>query len=157
MKGTYALAIEIEKDINLQIGRLGRFKFPAGFYLYIGSAQNNLEKRIQRHLRKEKKLFWHIDYLLNSPQVKARRIWARKGRWECSLAKKMILDKRFRIPIPGFGSTDCRCKAHLFLNLKEESEAEFLHQNNFSLLDCSLKSDKFQGKEEISKVKPDGS
>jgi len=144
MKGTYALVIEIERDINVQICRLGKFRFPAGSCLYIGSGQNNLGKRIQRHLRKEKKLFWHIDYLLNSPQAKIKKVWVREGRWECGLAEKMALDKRFRIPIPGFGSSDCRCKAHLFLILKPGGETEFLHQNNFSLLDRDIESDKFQ-------------
>lgn len=141
MRGTYALVVEIERDVDLQIGRLGKFRFPAGSYLYIGSGKNSLEKRVKRHLGKEKKLFWHIDYLLNSPRVKIKKVWVREGGWECHLAGKMALDKEFRIPIPGFGSSDCRCKAHLFLILNPEGEAQFLHQNDFSLVDWNIESD----------------
>jgi Uri superfamily endonuclease len=66
MKGTYALIIELASDERISVGKLGKINFKKGYYLYVGSGQNSLEARIARHLRKRKKKFWHIDYLLAS-------------------------------------------------------------------------------------------
>ena len=66
MKGSYLLLIELKDKETIQIGKLGKIDFMKGFYVYIGSAINGLEQRINRHLRKEKKLHWHIDFLLKS-------------------------------------------------------------------------------------------
>ena len=146
MRRTYVLVIEVKKKINIQIGKLGKFKLPGGWYLYIGSGENSLEKRIKRHLKKEKKLFWHIDYLLNNPQARVKKVWAKEGGWECSLAGKMASDKIFRTPVPKFGSSDCRCKTHLFLILKPGKEADLFRQNNFFLFDLGVESGKFPEK-----------
>ena len=67
---SYQLLIKVTKDIDLKVGKLGRFIFPVGSYVYTGSAKTNIDKRIERHLSKEKKLHWHIDYLLNNDAVK---------------------------------------------------------------------------------------
>lgn len=134
MRGTYALVIEIKREASILIGKLGKFKFPAGYYIYIGSGQNSLKKRVHRHLSKEKRLFWHIDYLLNHPEVKVKRVWIREGgKWECRLARKIAVDKGFKMLVPKFGASDCRCKTHLFLVLKPGKENDLLSQNNFSL------------------------
>ena len=37
-KGTYILTLSLETKQNIQIGKLGRFKFPSGYYVYVGSA-----------------------------------------------------------------------------------------------------------------------
>ena len=63
MKGSYALVIRLNRTEQLTVGRLGEFDFPAGCYLYFGSALNGLESRVSRHLRRDKKLHWHVDYL----------------------------------------------------------------------------------------------
>ena len=63
---TYQLFIDVQQPVTLAIGKLGSFDFPAGHYIYTGSAKRNIEARIARHLAKDKKLRWHIDYLLNS-------------------------------------------------------------------------------------------
>jgi Uri superfamily endonuclease len=62
-KGIYILVVSVSKDINVNVGALGSVNFEKDLYAYVGSAQNNLEKRIERHLRKTKQKFWHIDYL----------------------------------------------------------------------------------------------
>ena len=66
---SYQLFINVAKEIDLIIGKLGRFIFPVGSYVYTGSAKTNLDKRIERHLSKKKNLHWHIDYLLNNDAV----------------------------------------------------------------------------------------
>ncbi|MCP4265694.1 MAG: DUF123 domain-containing protein, partial [Candidatus Brocadiaceae bacterium] len=57
--GIYALIIRLSKKKEIEIGRLGTFVFPKGYYVYTGSAQNGLEKRINRHYSSEKKFHWH--------------------------------------------------------------------------------------------------
>ena len=107
---SYQLFIIITKEIELKVGKLGKFIFPIGSYVYTGSAKKNIDKRIERHLSKKKNLHWHIDYLLNSDAVQIINI--KKSRMtECSLNKKT----KGTIIINGFGSSDCNlcCKSHL--------------------------------------------
>jgi Uri superfamily endonuclease len=49
-RGICGLAISVSKGIQLNIGALSRISFEKGTYVYVGSAQNNLEKRVDRHL-----------------------------------------------------------------------------------------------------------
>lgn len=113
LKGIYLLEIDVGKHITVKVGALGKIDFPKGTYAYVGSAQNGLESRIRRHLRKEKKKHWHVDYLLGNPDVKIKRIWiANMGKnGECDTAR--LLAKHFQ-GIPNFGSSDCSCSSHLF-------------------------------------------
>ena len=69
VKGIYILLVRIKNDSNVMVGALGARKFRKGLYAYVGSAQNSLEKRIERHFRSKKKKHWHIDYLLASESV----------------------------------------------------------------------------------------
>ncbi len=66
---TYQLTIHLKNKVTLTIGKLGTFEFPAGHYIYTGSAKKNIEARINRHLSQQKSLKWHIDYLLDSQQA----------------------------------------------------------------------------------------
>ncbi|MDJ0762222.1 MAG: GIY-YIG nuclease family protein [Myxococcota bacterium] len=107
---TYALHISVAQQIAIQIGKLGRFSFPPGHYVYVGSAKRNMDARIARHKSSKKKLRWHIDYLLNSPHAKiVEVILSEKG--ECELNQSIKGD----VIVKGFGSSDCqsRCKSHL--------------------------------------------
>ena len=54
MKGIYVLLVSIAKNISVRVGGLGDKSFQEGLYTYVGSAQNNLEKRVERHLRRVK-------------------------------------------------------------------------------------------------------
>ena len=53
--GTYALLLALGKEATITVGKLGTFLFPAGYYLYIGSARGGLLHRVRRHLQQEKK------------------------------------------------------------------------------------------------------
>ena len=79
LNGIYALEIDLCKDVNIRVGALGNVQFKEGCYVYIGSAQRNLEKRVQRHLRKEKKLFWHVDYFLSDESAKIAKVLFRRA------------------------------------------------------------------------------
>ena len=113
-KGDYVLVVEVRKAKKILIGSLGKIEFKRGLYLYVGSAQNGLEQRIERHLRNEKKIFWHIDYLLSNPSVQIREVWIKEGKkGECKLARNFLKNKDLKV-IKGFGSSDCSCPGHLF-------------------------------------------
>jgi Uri superfamily endonuclease len=93
---------------------LGDLFFNKGIYAYVGSAQSNFYHRIKRHLRKEKKLFWHIDYLLDNNKTRILKIFFKQGvkTEECNLARLISGKGSY---ILRFGSSDCKCKSHLFL------------------------------------------
>jgi Uri superfamily endonuclease len=119
MKGIYLLIIDVKKDIKRKIGKLGEVKFEKGEYIYVGSAQNGIEKRIERHLKKKKKNFWHIDYLLTSGDVSINKIFYKEvnKEEECKTAEELSKTSE---PVAKFGCSDCDCKSHLFkINLSE--------------------------------------
>jgi len=113
MKGVYILLIKIGKSTKKRIGALGKIDFDKGSYAYVGSAQNNLEKRVARHMSKNKKMRWHIDYLLDNSSSKVIKVFYKKAgkAEECRIAK--ILSKT-EDPVAGFGCSDCKCGSHLF-------------------------------------------
>ena len=107
---TYQLKIEIAHPVTVTVGRLGKFLFPAGRYVYTGSAKRNFEARIARHMRTEKILRWHIDWLLAAPGVGITGV-RRSIKDECVLNQSI----RGSVVAPGFGASDCRegCGSHL--------------------------------------------
>ena len=113
MKGVYVLLINVGKNLQLKIGSLGKMNFDKGKYAYVGSAQNNLEKRIERHMSKNKKKFWHIDYLLDNKSTKIVDTFYKKSgkSEECRIADKL---GKTELPVLKFGCSDCNCKSHLF-------------------------------------------
>jgi Uri superfamily endonuclease len=116
MNGVYVLIIESHADMELEIGKLGRIPFKKGFYAYVGSALRGLEQRIGRHRRHvgdNKKLHWHIDYLLASPAVELIEVICAETeeRKECEIA--VTLNQWFE-SIQKFGCSDCSCTSHLF-------------------------------------------
>ncbi len=122
MKGSYVLLIELKKKKKIKIGALGKLKFRKGFYTYIGSAMNNLEKRVARHLRKNKKLHWHIDYFLQKAEIEEVYLRESNKREECKIAREFSL----KFPsVKNFGCSDCKCESHLFYaeNLEEVRNA----------------------------------
>jgi Uri superfamily endonuclease len=123
MKGIYVLIISVTRNTRIEIGARGIVAFERGTYAYVGSAQNNMEKRLARHLKNTKKKFWHIDYLLTSPETAVRRIFT----CEAGKAEECRLADLLRIggsAVTGFGSSDCKCKSHLF----KISSYEFLRE-----------------------------
>jgi Uri superfamily endonuclease len=107
------LIIQVDENVDVNVGVLGKLTFEKGLYAYVGSAQANLEQRIKRHLGKEKRLFWHIDYLLNDSATRIVKVLYKQAdkTEECEIAK--VIGERGE-PIGGFGCSDCNCKSHLF-------------------------------------------
>ena len=107
---SYQLRFILKQTLVIEIGKLGRFKFPAGEYVYTGSAKRNIDARISRHLSKRKKLRWHIDYLLAASHAKIIRVDVFDIE-ECVVNK----DAEGQILVLRFGATDCKngCGSHL--------------------------------------------
>jgi Uri superfamily endonuclease len=87
-----------------------------GWYAYAGSAfgPGGLRARLARHLRGGSKRHWHIDYL--RPHAPIYEIWYSPKTQNCEHRWAAALGHitGAQIPLPGFGSSDCRCAAHLF-------------------------------------------
>ena len=113
MSGHYLIALHLARTRTLAIGALGPVQLAAGDYVYVGSAQRGLAARIDRHRRIGKAMHWHVDYLRDATRwIEARRLEGARGR-ECRLARRVeVLPGAERID--GFGSSDCRCKGHLY-------------------------------------------
>ncbi|HIH88761.1 TPA: GIY-YIG nuclease family protein [Candidatus Bathyarchaeota archaeon] len=116
-RGSYCLCINVEKDKRIKVGALGRIDFPAGRYVYVGSALNSLIPRLGRHLRTSRGegrvTHWHIDYLLREPGVEIGAIYATDWvvRMECEIAEKIAERGE---AVSHFGCSDCTCKSHLY-------------------------------------------
>lgn len=115
MRGIYLLLISVEKEIEVEVGALGKVNFNPGYYTYVGSAQKNLDARVERHLSNNKKKFWHIDYLLDNKNVEVVDVFYKEAgkEEECKTARE--LENRFP-SVKGFGCSDCNCRSHLFRN-----------------------------------------
>ena len=111
--GTYALLLYLPARTPLKAGGLEPHAFVRGWYLYVGSAQGpgGVAARIGHHLRSHHPPRWHLDYL--RPWSRPRGAWAgpcaREHQWAALLGR--LPGAQF--PVVGFGSSDCRCPAHL--------------------------------------------
>jgi Uri superfamily endonuclease len=111
--GVYQLHLRLSQAARVRVGKLGTFFFPAGRYVYTGSALGGLERRLSRHRRSEKKLHWHIDYLLCVAQIEEVTTWPASERRECEVNRSALEQPGARVIARGFGSSDCRCPTHL--------------------------------------------
>jgi sugar fermentation stimulation protein A len=110
--GSYLLILESKNSNVLSVGSLGHLHFTRGYYVYVGSAMKGLSGRLRRHRLQNKRVRWHIDYLL--PHVSAiKQLPIRSTfRLECLVSSEMA-----RIAqgcVRGFGCTDCSCSSHLY-------------------------------------------
>ena len=130
MKGIYVLIIELKKARGIAVGKRGDvLRFRAGFYGYIGSALNGLENRLKRHLRAEKKVNWHIDYLLEKAAIYGIIYAQTTEKKECALAREM--SSRL-LTIQGFGCSDLNA----FIALQQDVPQTF---------QCFVSPDRSQG------------
>lgn len=112
-KGVYQLHLRLDKPKRIRVGKLGVFTFPAGRYIYTGSAMNGLIGRLRRHLKKRKKLHWHIDYLLRHAKIETIFVLETGERVECQLNSLTLSLPNAKVVVKGFGCSDCRCSSHL--------------------------------------------
>jgi Uri superfamily endonuclease len=131
LKGIYCLIISLEDSVCIRIGKIGRRPFKKGTYIYVGSATGigptSLEGRIKRHLKKNKRCYWHIDYFLNTDKALIKYAIFSKADaiFECNMAESIEKYLEIEYPAKGFGSSDCGCFAHIF-RIKRKSEIYIL-------------------------------
>ncbi len=111
-RGVYIAVFFLRSNRHITIGRLGRLFFERGLYFYVGSAQRNLQARLARHGRRRKARRWHIDYLAANSVMIGALVVLRGKQLECQMARS--LSEEYVCPHKGFGSSDCRCRSHLF-------------------------------------------
>ncbi len=124
-KGIYILELFADKDFIISAKKFIGVTFPKGYYYYIGSAQKNLKSRIERHLRKEKIIHWHIDHLTTHKSINITNTFiipkAEKN-IEAEIANNFVDYFDAQIVVNGFGNSDTKeTKTHLFYR---ESEIE---------------------------------
>ncbi|PVX26802.1 MAG: DUF123 domain-containing protein [Candidatus Bathyarchaeum sp.] len=131
--GVYILMLFLSKEVELTIGKLGKQRFSRGYYMYTGSAlgkgATSLKHRIARHLRKEKRLFWHIDYFLADENVSVEAVIVAQTskRLECNVNSHIKNMSAAKVLVNGFGASDCakNCGSHL-LYFPEIEDADCL-------------------------------
>jgi len=114
--GTYALILRLGRDQAVSIGRLNSVDFPAGFYIYIGSAfgPGGLKARLGRHITRRKRSRWHIDYLRRFAEPVEIWYTLHPEKAECLWSEVIRQTRQARVPCTGFGASDCWCITHLF-------------------------------------------
>ena len=121
---TYQLTIALPRTVRLSVGRLGSFDFPAGRYVYTGSALRGIEARVRRHLSRAKRAHWHIDYLRTAPGARIVGV-SLFGGGECARNRRTPGG----IVAPGFGASDCAagCGSHLkYIGAANESHEDVI-------------------------------
>ena len=122
--GTYAIHLRVAESVSCVVGALGRHTFPAGDYIYVGSAwgPGGLAARVGRHLRGSGKRHWHIDYL--RPYAHPVEVWlAPQVRSECAWAQALLAQPAAQVIVPRFGASDCTCATHLIYGVEAVAES----------------------------------
>jgi Uri superfamily endonuclease len=108
MYTTYILVLEKRTSSPVAFKKEAIF-MRRGVYMYVGSAKRGMQARLARHLRREKKLFWHIDYVTSCPDVAVKAIFLSPSQ-ECATLREisdlgLLFGRRL-------GASDCVCLSH---------------------------------------------
>ncbi|QDA31556.1 DUF123 domain-containing protein [Thermococcus indicus] len=110
MRGSYLLVILLENDKTIKTkGR--EFHLRKGHYVYVGSAMNSLEKRVARHFSENKRLHWHIDFLLKEAELLRAYLIPSEERLEEKLSLEVA---KYGEPVEGFGAGDVMVSTNLY-------------------------------------------
>ena len=112
-KGAYLLLLRLDAPLDLRLLH-SEIRLCSGYYVYAGNAYGSggIGARLRRHLRRDKRLHRHIDRLTGIAD--AIHAFAVPDGHECVIVAQLLATGRFDVPVPGFGSSDCRhCEAHL--------------------------------------------
>jgi Uri superfamily endonuclease len=103
--------LRLSEQKTIEVGALGPIDFKPGVYVYVGSAMNNVEKRIERHFSDVENLHWHIDYFSAEANPAGYFVLPEGSDFECFLADAVT---GLGEPVESFGASDCRCNTHLY-------------------------------------------
>jgi len=122
-KGFYILILELESGRTIKADLLPAKYFQSGFYLYVRQAKSRLNRRIARHLRDRKKIFWHIHYFASKASI--RDVWTKADYLDkCTMVLGILrLVKKARINHVKlkFRASDRECCSHLIYLDKENN------------------------------------
>ena len=119
MKGTYTIVVRCKDTSYSTFGKLGRARLRKGYYLYTGSALGrgavSLERRLERHMRPQKRLRWHVDYLTSRPDcyVTGAMYVIADDRLECKVNSSLSKELNVSPVLLKIGASDCKCNGHL--------------------------------------------
>jgi Uri superfamily endonuclease len=125
--GTSALILPCSTKVRVHIGRLGTLWLQPGHYVYLGSAlgPGGLRARIAHHQEQSLRPHWHIDYLRAHTQIHC--VWfsydARRREHQWAGAIQALSGAK--IPLFGFGASDCNCQSHLYFFKRCPSRSSF--------------------------------
>ncbi|MEM3399796.1 MAG: GIY-YIG nuclease family protein [Candidatus Micrarchaeia archaeon] len=113
MAGTYLLYLLVNESKTIMIGRQ-KTNFQPGLYVYVGYAPNDLEKRIDRHLKMKRRKHWPIDFLIENAEVVGVKTFENVKAGACDFVKKLAEVSEGHVP--GFDCPDCECEceSHLY-------------------------------------------
>ena len=132
--GVYILVFHLAKATSITFDRKGtRHKFPAGWYLYVGSAcgVGGLHRRLARHQRRiadGKNMHWNVDYFREHALLS--ELWYFETddcRFEHHWAQTVTDQMGATVPVRKFGASDCKahCPSHFFHLSERPSTAVF--------------------------------
>jgi len=112
-RGTYLLVLENRSIKWIDVGKLGQIRFNKGYYVYVGSGMNGVDRRVARHYRDRKSFHWHIDYITPSHMPITGSYTIRRS---LNLEEEIAMrcEKISHGSIDGFGSSDSSRRSHLF-------------------------------------------
>jgi len=103
------LLLVCSRRLELRVGSLGVLRFEPGLYAYVGSASRGVIPRLRRHMSREKRLRWHIDYL-TAGGAEPLGAAVLVGASEQEVAEEVV---NAGDPVPGFGASDSKLGSHL--------------------------------------------
>jgi len=119
LKGTYTIVVRCKDTGYSTFGKLGTARLQRGYYLYTGSALGrgavSLERRLERHCRRRKRVRWHIDYLTSRPNcyVTGAVYVVSDTRLECKVNSSLSKELHVSPVLLKIGASDCNCNGHL--------------------------------------------
>lgn len=123
-EGSYLLLLHLPRKKKIKMGKLGERVLQGGYYIYIGSAQQNLTRKINGHRREKKNPQEPIDYLSSHARIYRDLPIRTADDLECTLAEEI---RKIALEIPSFGSSDCSCSSHLFWTEKNPLDSHPFH------------------------------
>ena len=128
--GVYLLEIFASEPFTIDLECFKDKTLNPGYYYYSGSAQKNLEQRVERHQNENKTIHWHIDHLTTIPSNRIKTVFLFNGalkNLECELISELLQNFKLRVGLKGFGNSDCkRCITHLLYCKKRLTHSHFI-------------------------------
>jgi Uri superfamily endonuclease len=111
--GAYAVVLVLDAPTRVPAPAPGH-DVPPGVYVYLGAAYGpgGPRARVTRHVRGAARRHWHLDHLRPAGVVHGAAVWPAGDEcaWTAAIGAALDVD----VPVPRFGSSDCRrCPAHL--------------------------------------------